>query len=264
MNIKEYCNTLYKFWKTSVSKNKKELEYNTNKDNFVKELLSAAVNNEGKITNDNNQELTDNYELALLNQDADISRITGVGYISKENLKDILGMENIESLTLFIDDITNNISLDRINDLCKAFENEVGPSTPSDISEKLANLFFHILKNLNNENNQSTMKTSMPTDLIYEQISEIIGTLSKQPIPEQDKDLSYISYKVNQKIEPSNQALLKDITNNAILYYSFIKELFANVSDSRFMNDFSKLVKSQSDKYIHQGYPQEMVYEKMV
>lgn len=161
----------------------------------------------------------------------------------------------------FIWDNTNDTSL---NELCFVFNNEIPTATKHDIPNRLEAVFREILLSI------SLGKKNIITQIddsieIENAISEIILRLSKMP-ENYTSQLAYNPITIDKKIETKYTMLKKDIKNNVVNYYSYIKEQFKELSqsDASLFERLAKEIKYRSDNLINEGNSQEVVFNKLV
>lgn len=165
----------------------------------------------------------------------------------------------------FEDFILNNTNDDVLVELCLEFENELGVSTKQDIARKICSLFRTILNNSQNTNiGLSTPKTCC-IDLENE-IAEVIKKIANTPPKDLDAILQYEPYNVDKKIENKNIILKNDVRNYVIKYYSYIEDLFKEMSkqDTTMFDRLAKEIKYKSDNLIKENTPQEEVFNRLV
>lgn len=161
----------------------------------------------------------------------------------------------------FIWDNTNDTSL---NELCFVFNNEIPTATKHNITSKLEAVFRETLLPIS-LGKKSTITQKGDSIEIENTISEIILRLSKMP-ENYTSELAYNPLTIDKKIETKYTMLKKDVKNNVVNYYSYIKEQFKELSqsDASLFDRLAKEVKYRSDNLINEGNSQEVVFNKLV
>ena len=162
----------------------------------------------------------------------------------------------------FIWDNTNETSL---NELCFVFNDEIPTATIDDITSKLESVFRKTLLSIISLDKQNSIPQREHSIEIENAISEIILRLSKMP-ENYTNQLTYNPITIDKKIENKYTILKKDIKNNVVNYYSYIKEQFKELSqsDASLFDRLAKEVKYRSDNLINEGNSQEVVFNKLV
>ena len=166
-----------------------------------------------------------------------------------------------DKFEVFIWDNTNDTSL---NELCFVFNNEIPTATKHNITSKLEAVFRETLLPIS-LGKKSTITQKGDSIEIENTISEIILRLSKMP-ENYTSELAYNPLTIDKKIETKYTMLKKDVKNNVVNYYSYIKEQFKELSqsDASLFDRLAKEVKYRSDNLINEGNSQEVVFNKLV
>lgn len=165
----------------------------------------------------------------------------------------------------FIDFIINNSNDTSLNELCYEFREELPNATKNNIAEKLVAIFIQVIKE-SLKNKKTTILNNQNGLELEKAISEIIIKFSNTPKEKYDSLLKYEPYNIDKKIEEHNWVLKNDIRNNVINYYSYIEELFKDLSttDSTIFDRLAKEIKYRSDNLINEGNSQEVVFNTLV
>lgn len=241
MTFSEYVKTLYPFYGNGEKES-----------NFVIRLLGSATTEQNDKIFDHKPE----YVKRIYNGEKDISK-TSASYILTHLDKEQFDCE-----------FFNLLSDDALIELCKEFENELGNATKDDITQKLADLFAKILKNIASKNRTKELKINNNFEenmKIEQSLAQIVNNLSQMSQEDIDSLISYEPFNVDKKILPENALLKEDIKNKVVQYYLFIENLFkeASKNNSAFFDNLANAVKFTSDNYINQNIPQQLVVSNM-
>lgn len=160
------------------------------------------------------------------------------------------------------------LSDDALTELCKEFEPYIGLATKENITTKLTDLFVQILKVLSQKTKQK-IDRDYSNDVnnfdVEKALADIVDNLSNISPEQIDVLLRYDPLNVDKKILPQNALLKKDIRDDVINYYSYIKKLFQAASERNtvLFDRLAEQIKYVSDRYIAQGLPQQQVIDRM-
>lgn len=223
---------------------------------FLNDFLSQCVEEEN----------IDHLSILKLEEDS-LKRIyTGKMPFAGKHASNLLGCINKECFEKYICDVKSD---DVLITLCQKFENYVGVSTKYQIADKIYNLFIKILENTiskNSNKNLSLAQDSSNWDLDAE-LEQVVRTLAKISKKDLDIELKYTATAVYKKIPSDQYALLfNQVNDDVVEYYLRIEKLFKSLSHQNSMafDYIAKSVKNKCDLYIQDGYPLDIIFDKMV
>lgn len=161
-----------------------------------------------------------------------------------------------------------NLSSDSsLEELCLAFEQEIGISTVENITCKLYDLLVKILNDIINKGKTQPQKPVQQQYIddfeVKNALEKIVDNLSAMQQDQIDALLAYEPFNVEKKIYPKYGILKKEVLSNVVSYYKYIENLFKEASNKNtgVFNKFAALIKHKSDRYIEQNYSQPEIFD---